>query len=138
LIKWFEMSFSVHFFTFITKYWFFSFYKISKFRTPDELKALRGFKSSNTYNGGRPFQLDVENLKDHLPDQYDWRLFGAVTPVKVNFKHVWIFKFFIFYFSSNDLRNLIRTPYQNNFLCIHKPQKHFLASDDSVNLCWYE
>lgn len=60
----------------------------SNFRTPDELSALRGFKSSNTYNGGRPFTLDVEAEKDHLPDQYDWRLFGAVTPVKVYSKNI--------------------------------------------------
>lgn len=51
-------------------------------RTAEELKALRGFKSSNIYNGGKPFPYDVEKEKDHLPDQHDWRLFGAVTPVK--------------------------------------------------------
>lgn len=52
-------------------------------RTQDELKALRGFKSSGAYNGGNPFPyvLDEDTLGD-LPDEYDWRLYGAVTPVK--------------------------------------------------------
>lgn len=52
-------------------------------RTQDELKALRGFKSSGGYNGGNPFpyELNEETLGD-LPDEYDWRLYGAVTPVK--------------------------------------------------------
>lgn len=52
-------------------------------RTQDELKALRGFKSSKVYNGGNPFPyvLDEDTLGD-LPDEYDWRLYGAVTPVK--------------------------------------------------------
>lgn len=50
-------------------------------RTSDELKSIRGFKSSNIYNGGLPFPLDVNEVKN-LPDQHDWRLFGAVTPVK--------------------------------------------------------
>jgi hypothetical protein len=52
-------------------------------RTADELKALRGFKSSKIYNGGRAFPYDIDAEKDHLPDQYDLRLYGAVTPVKV-------------------------------------------------------
>lgn len=53
-------------------------------RTQNELKALRGFKKTvGIYNGGKPFphDLDEETLSD-LPDDYDWRLYGAVTPVK--------------------------------------------------------
>lgn len=52
-------------------------------RTQDELKALRGHKPSGVYNGGKPFpyELDEDTLAD-LPDDYDWRLFGAVAPVK--------------------------------------------------------
>lgn len=54
-------------------------------RTADELKAIRGFKSSLTYNGGKAFpysKREIKKLMDHLPDQHDWRLYGAVTPVK--------------------------------------------------------
>lgn len=52
-------------------------------KTEDELKALRGHKPSGVYNGGRPFpyELDEDTLSD-LPDDYDWRLYGAVAPVK--------------------------------------------------------
>lgn len=53
-------------------------------RTPDELKTLRGFKKTvGVHNGGKPFpyELDEDTLGD-LPDEYDWRLYGAVTPVK--------------------------------------------------------
>uniref|UniRef100_U5EWS0 Putative cathepsin l cathepsin l n=1 Tax=Corethrella appendiculata TaxID=1370023 RepID=U5EWS0_9DIPT len=50
-------------------------------RTEDEIKALRGFKSSNTYNGGNAFTYTKEEF-DSLPAQYDWRIYGAVTPVK--------------------------------------------------------
>lgn len=51
-------------------------------RTEDELRALRGFKSSGIYNGGQSFPHNLESINDHLPDQHDWRLFGAVSPVK--------------------------------------------------------
>lgn len=46
-----------------------------------ELKALRGKKYSGEYNGGRPFPYKYIN-RDSLPTQFDWRIFGAVTPVK--------------------------------------------------------
>ncbi|XP_044742976.1 digestive cysteine proteinase 1 [Chrysoperla carnea] len=51
-----------------------------------ELKALRGKQYTSGYNGGNPFpysELDIKKaLVTILPDQLDWRLFGAVTPVK--------------------------------------------------------
>ena len=46
-----------------------------------ELKALRGRLHSGGYNGGAPFPY--RNLqRTQLPTQWDWRIFGAVTPVK--------------------------------------------------------
>ncbi|XP_017777460.1 PREDICTED: digestive cysteine proteinase 1 [Nicrophorus vespilloides] len=50
-------------------------------RTPVELKALRGRINSGGYNGGDKFPYT--NIKaDQLPTQFDWRIYGAVTPVK--------------------------------------------------------
>ncbi|CAG9835411.1 unnamed protein product [Diabrotica balteata] len=46
-----------------------------------ELKALRGKKYTGVYNGGKPFPYK-KNEMDNLPDSYDWRIFGAVSPVK--------------------------------------------------------
>lgn len=46
-----------------------------------ELKALRGKIYTGVYNGGKPFPYQhVQKLQ--LPAQFDWRIFGAVTPVK--------------------------------------------------------
>lgn len=51
-------------------------------KTPDELKALRGYRPSGVYNGGQPFPHDLTKEVGDLPDEHDWRLYGAVTPVK--------------------------------------------------------
>jgi len=50
----------------------------------DELRTVRGRKYQQGYkgyNGGLPFDASQFNVND-LPDQIDWRLFGAVTQVK--------------------------------------------------------
>ncbi len=41
---------------------------------------LRGRQRTTGYNGGRPFNPSV--MADDVPDFVDWRLKGAVTPVK--------------------------------------------------------
>ncbi|CAH1182111.1 unnamed protein product [Phyllotreta striolata] len=50
--------------------------------TNDELrvKAPRGRLASKGYNGGLPFPYDTENVT--VPSHIDWRLLGAVTPIK--------------------------------------------------------
>lgn len=50
--------------------------------TQNEMKSLRGrLYSGVTNNGGKHFDKKRYNLKD-IPNQWDWRLNGAVTPVK--------------------------------------------------------
>nr|AZG05361.1 digestive cysteine proteinase 1 [Matsumurasca onukii] len=50
-------------------------------RTPEELKVLRGRKHTEGNNGGQPFPYDSTKFQN-LPDNYDWRIYGGVTPVK--------------------------------------------------------
>lgn len=51
-------------------------------RTELELKALRGKQYTQGYNGGQPFPYNLEREQEAIPDTLDWRLYGAVTPVK--------------------------------------------------------
>ncbi|KAL4708925.1 hypothetical protein ACJJTC_014953 [Scirpophaga incertulas] len=53
-------------------------------RTDDEIAALRGRKYSGPNEGLKfPYSASmVEELSPKLPSEHDWRLYGAVTPVK--------------------------------------------------------
>nr|CAD7424901.1 unnamed protein product [Timema monikensis] len=53
-------------------------------RTDLEIRALRGkqYTAGKHYNGGLPFPYNTSEELDKLPEYIDWRLFGAVTPVK--------------------------------------------------------
>ncbi|CAF3373464.1 unnamed protein product [Rotaria socialis] len=59
--------------------------KLNKFadRSDDELRVLRGRRYAKGYNGGLPFPVE-ELTKDNqaVPESIDWRIMGAVTPVK--------------------------------------------------------
>ncbi|KAI4467184.1 cysteine protease family c1-related [Holotrichia oblita] len=50
-------------------------------KTEMELKAIRGKRYSGVYNGGQSFPYKHID-KIQLPAQFDWRIYGAVTPVK--------------------------------------------------------
>ncbi|GIY09924.1 counting factor associated protein D [Caerostris extrusa] len=45
-----------------------------------EVRRIRGRLPSSGYNGGKPFPK--EEFSKGVPDTLDWRLYGAVTPVK--------------------------------------------------------
>ncbi|XP_026499984.2 digestive cysteine proteinase 1 [Vanessa tameamea] len=54
-------------------------------RSDDELAALRGRRYSGPNALGLPFpygNAELEEMSSKLPPEMDWRLFGAVTPVK--------------------------------------------------------
>lgn len=46
------------------------------------MKALRGKQYTKGYNGGKPFPYNIKQEMANVPDSLDWRLYGAVTPVK--------------------------------------------------------
>uniref|UniRef100_A0A8D0EWG3 Peptidase C1A papain C-terminal domain-containing protein n=1 Tax=Strix occidentalis caurina TaxID=311401 RepID=A0A8D0EWG3_STROC len=50
-------------------------------RTPQELAALRGRRRSGAPHNGQPFPTELY-AGLILPESLDWRLYGAVTPVK--------------------------------------------------------
>lgn len=50
-------------------------------KSSEELKLMRGFRYTPGNHGGLPFQRSKYNLKD-VPANLDWRLYGAVNPVK--------------------------------------------------------
>lgn len=55
-------------------------------KSDEEIQARRGRRhytdGQPKSNGGKPFPYDTQKYTDQLPEQFDWRLFGAVTPVK--------------------------------------------------------
>ncbi|KAI5634142.1 papain family cysteine protease domain-containing protein [Phthorimaea operculella] len=54
-------------------------------RTDDELAVLRGRRHTEPSPLGLPFpysQEDLEEMSVKLPPEFDWRIIGAVTPVK--------------------------------------------------------
>ncbi|CAF4531408.1 unnamed protein product, partial [Rotaria magnacalcarata] len=49
----------------------------------DELRVLRGRRYTKGYNGGLPFpKREFMSSNRAIPDSIDWRIMGAVTPVK--------------------------------------------------------
>ncbi|XP_005105873.1 digestive cysteine proteinase 1 [Aplysia californica] len=50
-------------------------------RTESEMKVMRGFRYSHGPRGGKTFSM-LQIPRNDVPDQWDWRLQGAVTPVK--------------------------------------------------------
>ncbi|BFY99921.1 hypothetical protein BsWGS_02961 [Bradybaena similaris] len=50
-------------------------------RTEKEMKKMRGYRYTHGDHGGQKFTLEAMKVQD-VPDQWDWRLIGAVTPVK--------------------------------------------------------
>lgn len=59
--------------------------KLNRFadRTDEELRVLRGRRHTKGYNGGLPFPAPgLTSSNQAIPTSVDWRIMGAVTPVK--------------------------------------------------------
>lgn len=68
-------------------------------RNDAELKVLRGKQyTKHGDNGGLPFPHDVEKEKSSVPESFDWRLYGAVTPVKGISKHQYFLNIYEYLF----------------------------------------
>ncbi|EDO41322.1 predicted protein [Nematostella vectensis] len=50
-------------------------------RSDKELRVLRGRRYTKGYNGGLPYKPDMASIND-VPDEMNWVIRGAVTPVK--------------------------------------------------------
>ena len=46
------------------------------------MRQMRGKQRSKGFNGGLPFPHETLTEKQNLPEQVDWRLYGAVSSVK--------------------------------------------------------
>lgn len=48
----------------------------------EEMFAFKGRRYTTNNNGGLPFPYTNVLMKENLPETFDWRIEGAVTPVK--------------------------------------------------------
>lgn len=79
-------------------------------QTEHEVRMLRGKLRSSGPNRGQPFHYTANDL-EKIPDQMDWRLYGAVSSVKGTILLLWnieiydvtIFFIIMFFYRSSSL-----------------------------------
>ena len=59
-------------------------------KTMSEIKLILGLKKTPGYHGGKTYQKPLTSSKGKAdaPDNWDWRIQGAVTQVNSNREHV--------------------------------------------------